>query len=322
MNEQLKKKYKNVVIKALKEYDIEYDMINFLIEETNVFFEVTGNPHVVVKIFQEESSKIEDNLIEAITLEEISSRTNIVVPSIMKSKEGKQVIFVESDDFDIVKRVAVYKYIEGDDFDGKETLPLFESLGEITATIHKALKDVILPNNLIPKKWDKVFYYRDEVPIYHVSQYDDYFTKEDRDFLDKFIIYLDRVLPKYYKGEEHLIHADLNPWNVKLHNNEIRLLDFEEGMIGSVIHEVAIMLFYYKYDPKYDEYKVKEAFFKGYSKILELPIITEYDIDVLIAARATNFVNYNLLIDDNPKIYIDRQLERLRGFVSKYEIEL
>ena len=296
MNDILKNKYKSVAIKALKEFDVDYDKLEFLTEETNVFFEVSGKDHVVLKIFQEESSKIEDNLIEAFMLEEVTKRTNIVVPTMLFSKLGKQVVFIESDEFDMVKRVAVYKYIEGEDFDGKETPLLFERLGEVTATIHNASKSIVIPDNLIPKKWDKVFYYRDEVAEYNEKRHDKYFTQEDRVFLDWFIRYLDSELPKYYNQESFLIHADLNPWNVKLYDGDIRLLDFEEGMLGSAVHDIAIMLFYYRYDPNYKYDEVKRSYLRGYSNVSTLPDFTDFDIDLLIMARTANFINYILLI--------------------------
>ncbi len=315
-------RFKKVAVLGLKEYDLNYDSIEFLTEETNVFFEVKGKDHFVLKIFQEESSKLEDNLIEAFTLDQISNKTNIVVPTIIKSRNDQQIVFVESTDFDTVKRVAVYKYVEGKNFDGLETLPLFERLGEVTAIIHKASKTIVIPSHLEPKKWNQVFYYRDEEAVYHKKEYSKYFSDEDKALLDAFIKYLNKMLPKYYVEKPFLIHADLNPWNIKLHNGEIRLLDFEEGIVGNAIHDIAIMLFYYRYDPNVNYNDIKKAYFEGYRKILDLEDLSDFDIELLIMARITNFINYDLLVDKDPLEYIQENIKKIKDFIKLYKIDL
>lgn len=322
MEKELENKYKKIALKALEKFDINYDHIDFLIEETNVFFEVFGKDHCVLKIFQEESSKIEDNLIEEFLLDEISKRTDIVVPSMIPSKNGDKIVFIDSENFDTAKRVAVYHYVEGKDFDGIETLDLFEMLGKVTAQLHLASKEIIIPHEMKPKKWDKVFYYREEVAVYHQKKYSHIFSTDDLIFLDRFIEYLDNQLPTYYKEESFLIHADLNPWNVKIHEGAIRLLDFEEGMLGCALQDIAIMLFYYRYDPKYNYQEVKEHYLKGYSSMYKLPDFTDFDIDLLIMARTTNFINYTLLIHEDPKDYIQARIKRIKDFIRDYEIQI
>ena len=158
--------------------------------------------------------------------------------------------------------------------------------------------------------------------VYHDEKYVIYFSEEVRIFLDRFIAYLDDILPKYYKEDSFLIHADLNPWNVKLHDGEIRLLDFEEGMLGNAVHDIAIMLFYYRYDPNYNYDEVKESYLKGYSNISLLPKFTDFDIDLLIMARTANFINYVLYIEEEPGNYIKTRILRLKDFVERYNLNL
>lgn len=322
MEKELENKYKKIALKALEQFDIEYEYIDFLVEETNIFFEVFGKDHVVLKIFQEESSKTEDNLIEDFFLDEIAKRTEIVVPYMIPSKNGDKIVFIESEDFDTLKRVALYNYVEGKDLDGNETRELFEELGKVTAKLHLASKEIKIPKEMEPKKWDKVFYYREEVPIFHNKKYAHIFSKEDLTFLDQFIAYLDLKLPTYYKEESYLIHADLNPWNVKIHEGEIRLLDFEEGMLGCALHDIAIMLFYYRYDTNYNYQEIKESYLKGYKSLNKLSDFTDFDIDLLIMARTTNFINYTLLIHEDPKDYIQERIKRIKDFIRNYNIQL
>ncbi len=317
------KPYENLAREALKNYDLEVVNIEFLIEETNIFYTLhTNHSKYVLKIFQEESSKFEDNLIEALLLKEVTSKTNIVVPSILPTKNNEEILFVSTDGFPIKKRVAIYRFVEGTHFDQHETSEMFFELGKTMALLHQATKQITLPDTLKPKRWDKVFYYRDEEVVFKQEKYKKYFSEDDICFYDKFNQYLNKVLPDFYKDDTYLLHADFNPWNILVHNNEIRLLDFEEGMEGSVVHEMAICLFYYRYDQKFNYSDVKNQLYKGYEQITPLPKISDFDIDLLIMARTANFINYVLLIHDDPKDYIKERIKRIKDFLDNYEITI
>lgn len=315
--------FKRLAIKALQRYSINVIDISFLVEETNIFFVIDSTDgKYVLKVFQEESSKLEDNLLEVLLLKEVSLRTNIVVPKIVESIEGDAILFVTTDEFDIQKRVAVYQFMEGVDFHERETDALFVRVGSLMAHLHNATRQIEYPQGIIPKRWDKVFYYRDEEIYYHSEPYRSFFSEEDIAFLDQFIKYLDHKLPNYYEQESFLIHADMNPWNIKLYNDDIRLLDFEEGMEGTVLHELAIFMFYYRFDDNYNYEHMKDLVFQGYQTIAPLPEITDFDLDLLIMARYTNFINYVLILYDDPSEYITERIRRLKEFVSNYQIEL
>jgi hypothetical protein len=58
--------------------------------------------------------------------------------------------------------------------------------------------------------------------------------------------------------------------------------------------------------------------FEGYSSFKKLPDFSEYELELLIAARRVNFLNYVLLVDDEPKEYIQTSIARIQGFIEKY----
>ena len=79
----------------------------------------------------------------------------------------------------------------------------------------------------MPKKWDKVFYYRDETAVYKASKYQQFFTDEYHQVMDFIIPYLDKKLAAYYTHTApQLLHADLNPYNIWTHQNTLRVIDF------------------------------------------------------------------------------------------------
>lgn len=314
-------KFLQVAQEAIKQYGLDVVNIEYLCEETNMFFTVyTTNKLYVLKIFQEESSKLEDNLLEVFMLNEVSTKTDIIVPSVFFSKANEPIVFCEDIDGNI-KRIALYDYLEGTDFDGLETKENVFELGKIVGKMHKASQTFVLPNTMDPKKWDQVFYYRDEEVLYNKEPYRTFYEEEDILLLDQLIPYVNGKLKEYYKDSVFLIHADLNPWNVKLHEGAIRLFDFEEGMVGSFLHELAIFLFYYKYDSRNVYHEFKEAFIKGYEEVLEVPEYDEFDIELLMLARRLNFINYILMINDNPKDYIRLNMKRIKDVLKQYNLD-
>lgn len=319
----IKRRLRKVIELALLEYDIEYNKIEYFIEETNIFYKVYGSDGTVygLKICQDESSTIEDSLAEIFILNTVKNNSDIVIPTVIKSKSHKGVTIINSKYTDAPKRIIIYKWLDGLLFDGNETNELFYLLGQTMAKLHVATQGTQIPQNISPKKWDKIFYFTDEEIVYNKDEYMDKISVNARKLLDNIIPFLDKELAKYYTvNTPQLIHGDINPWNVLLHNEELCLIDFEDVAYGYPLHDLAIALFYYKYNKNFDYNTVKKNIFAGYSSIIDLPTFTEYDIDLLIVARRVNFINYIMVIDENPKQYIERSIKRVIDFIDMYNI--
>ena len=316
-----KRRLHKVAEEALKEYDMRVDKISYLTEETNILFKVqdTNKNKYALKIFQEESSKIEDNLAEVFLINQVAKNSDIKVPEVVSAKNGENIVQIIYEGFEIPKRIALYQWIDGKEIDGREDYDYFYKLGKVAAKLHDATSGIVLPKDINPKKWDKVFYYSGEVAVYKQPKYQKFLSHKFHEIMDFIIPYLNEKLSGYYTSSKpQLLHADLNPYNVWTYRNEIRLIDFEEAMNALPLHDLAIALFYYKYDQNFEYDKVKDKLFEGYNSIKKLPDFNEYDIELLIAARRVNFLNYVLLIMDNPKEYIEVNTERLEKFIKKY----
>jgi Ser/Thr protein kinase RdoA (MazF antagonist) len=318
----MSEQHKHIAVKSLESYDVNPTSIDFFVEETNVFYKVQCKDETfMLKIFEEASSDINDNLAEVYFINQVASKTDIEVPTVLPNKYGKEITLVLDEQSEKTRRTALYTFLEGEPLYQNETPYWFEKLGETTAKLHNLSESLELPSSLHPKRWDKVFYYHDEVAVYNDPKYDTYFTTEDRVLLDWFIQYLDERLKELYIGSTtFIIHGDLNPWNVFIHEDAIRLIDFEEAMDATALHDLAILLFYYRYDTNFNYNDVKTSLFKGYERVRKLPDFTDFEIDLLIMARTANFINYVLLIWEDPKDYISSRLDRIRDFITTYNI--
>ncbi|WKA56550.1 phosphotransferase enzyme family protein [Planococcus shixiaomingii] len=320
-------KFADVAKLAADRYDIQLNEICFLAEETNILYKLsdTNGNKFLMKIFQNNSSNLEDNQLEVYMMNLVIQRGCISLPSILSATDGSEIqeIFLGEDRPPI--RVAVYSWLEGEDLDSNETEERFIHLGEMTARLHAATFGEKVPKTFSPKRWDNVFYYIEDKMVYKQSEYQRYLSREYHELMDAIIPYLNSRLSGYYQineGNLQLIHSDLNPWNVLVSEDAMHIIDFEDTMLGLPLHDIAILLYYYRYEEVFDYENVKDLFFKGYEKIRPLPEFEEFDLELLMTARRVNFLNYILLVSDDPSSFIDKSLPKVREFVRKYNLKI
>jgi Ser/Thr protein kinase RdoA (MazF antagonist) len=322
MKPELIEYYKNVALKALLAYDLEVSEVSFMCEETNVFFKVktVSDELYALKIFQEASSKISDNLAEVFFIDVVKDKTDLNVPTVIKTKHDKEIVLVE-DEEGKEKRIALYEWLDGVEIDENETLETFYDIGKITATLHLGTKGVTYPTNITPKRWDKVFYYIGEEAEYMNDEYQKYVDERYIKVMDKIIPYLDKSLSALYDGQEtQLIHGDLNPFNIMKNDEEYQIIDFEEAFDALPVHDLAIHFFYYEFDDRFEFEEVIREFMKGYHEIIPVTDFQFPEIEMLMTARRVNFLNYCLTVMEDPSKYIEKNIPRVEAFMEKYDI--
>ncbi|MDP5276776.1 phosphotransferase enzyme family protein [Chengkuizengella axinellae] len=312
---------------AADRYDLQIADMSYFTEETNTFYKITdvNGKSYALKIFQEESSTLEDNQVEIYFVNLVSQSDNISIPSIVSAKDGSQIQTIHSKYASTPKRVVLYTWVNGEDLDENENDQRFIKLGELTAQLHNATYRASIPTELSPRMWNKVFYYKGEEAVYKHKKHQKFLSSEFHDLMDHIIPYLNEKLSSYYENninEVQLIHADLNPWNVRVDGEDMHILDFDDVMLGLPIHDFSNMLYYYRYNDNFDYHQIKKLFLQGYEKVRELPHFTEFDLELLMTGRRVNFMNYNILVNEDPKPFIETSIPRVKDFLKKYEIHL
>ncbi|WP_214481753.1 phosphotransferase [Bacillus sp. SM2101] len=312
---------------ATEKYDVQVDELVFLSEETNILYKLKDHLGYtyVMKIFQEESSSLEDNLTEIFFMDIVNKANYVSAPRMISGKDGEKLQVIKSTYTSTPKRVALYSWLEGDDLEGNECEKRFIQLGELTARLHKTTYGIQIPSKITPKTWDKVFYYQGEEAIYKHEKYQKFLSNEFHQIMDGIIPFLNDQLSTYYKNNNEdlqLIHGDLNPSNIKVNGEQMHLIDFEDSMFGLPIHDISIMLYYYKYEETQNFDEVKRFYFQGYRKVRDLPNITDYELELFMTARRVNFLNYILEVSNDPVDFIETSLPRVKEFVEKYNINL
>lgn len=316
-------KYFSVMRQALTNYDIKIKSIKYLLEETNTLYKVIDDQDTkyLLKIFQEESSSLNDNLAEHYLIDVITSKTEILTPKVIKNIAGETVTKIPYKNNRGYKRVVLYSYLSGKPMFGKENSAYFESMGEILAKMHQATEELSFPEYVNPKKMESIFYFENEKLIYNKKKYKKYITKEMKDILAELIPYINQKLKAFYsKGKPQLIHGDLNPWHINRLGERFVIYDFEEALYAYPIHDIAVFLYYYKYNEKWKFNEVKKALFKGYESVKPLPKnLTSKNLELLMMSRRINFFNYVLSVNKHPKEYIETSFSRIKEYYITYK---
>lgn len=305
---------------ALKNYGKEFPSVEFFSNTTSVIYKVVDNNKqtYALKIY-DHSSNIADNQVEILIAEAIRKKRTVSIPEIIKNKEGKNITIINDGLSNEPHRIVLSRWLEGINLKDNESKELFIQLGKSVAQLHLATKDIIIPKNLQPKQWNEVFYFRDEKPVYHDKKYNEIVNSEFKGLMDKAIPILNEGLRKIYDSSPpQLLHGDLNPWNIKIHENQISFLDFEDAILGQSIQDLAILLFYYKDHQKFPYSFVKEHILEGYSSIKPIEKIRDSDLEFLSIARTANFLNYVLTLDGDYEEFIKKGQEKLKMFLSSY----
>ncbi|MBN2796571.1 MAG: phosphotransferase [Clostridia bacterium] len=312
---------RSYMIEALESYAIEVKKISFLTEATNVFYKVVDqNDEVyVMKLYEELSSNLEDSLVEINFLELVKEKTDIHVPEVVKNRYHEKITILEKAHEKYPKRVVVYKWLPGKDYEGNESLDYFKQIGKVMGTLHELTEHYVVPDHLHPKKINQVFYYAGDAPFYLKEKHKSFVTPRYKQVMETLKPILDHGLNQMYENKTPImIHGDFNPYNIRVKENQVYLLDFEDASLAFPVHDIAILFYYYRFDEKYLDYQ--KAFYEGYKSIKPDYIVQEETIEMIMAARDLNFLNYILEISDDPMDYIERNLNRLEAYMQKRKI--
>lgn len=315
--------YDDIAARALAHYpQLKDASLRFFAEESNINYLVEKDGvSYFMKLFVDHSSTMDDNIAEAVLLEHLSTTTDLNVPRVLRNADDAFVTEVPLADGS-VKRAMIATFLTGEPLHERETKERIQALGRMLATLHRAAASLTIPSGVSFKRWDRVLYWRDEVPHYHKPEYRDRMSDADRDLLDRVFPYLDQRLQNIYYGPTILVHGDANPWNVLVEGDDVKLIDFEDALIATPVHDLAICLFYYRYDEHYDYEVMREWLIDGYRDV-DPDFLIDWDIvEMLIIARMVNFINHVLILWDDPKSFIVERMRRLRQYLNQNSITL
>ena len=315
------RRLRQLVLKALDDYDLCVEGVKFLTIETNTMFQILSKDgeKFVLRIYSDEETTLRENQAEMYWLDALKRDTDIKVTEPVARRDGEYITAVSVPNVPGEKRCVLFKWIPGRTLENYLSSDNYYKYGQTLAKLHNHASTLNpLPPDICPKKWDKVFYYPDEPVIYNAPEYSHLFPPERIEILEKVIAYANDEFKRLFVDQDSLIliHGDLHFWNIHFYRGELYVIDFEDINLGYPVQDVAVTLSYGRQLDGYNEWK--EAFKQGYRSIREWPAESERTIETLMAARSVMFINYVARIDSSPEEYIEKRCEGLAQFLQKY----
>ncbi len=310
---------KHITEAILDRYPVKVSSLAFFAHETSILYKVADDKgeEFALKIYDDQSSQVEDNRIEVLMIEAIRQHGIISVAEILHNQQGQSISIYTDPSTGRRYRIVLSKWLSGTDFQDNESKELFIALGRAVADLHEATVSVSLPKDLQPKRWDQVFYFRDEKAVYQEARYFDQTTPEFKEVMDRAVDQLNTKLSHLWAiGEPQLLHGDLNPWNIKVHADQFTILDFEDAIFGPPLQDLAILLYYYQAHASFSYESVKNWIFEGYTSKKTIAGWDDQHIEWLIMARKVNFLNYVLTLEGDYQAYIEKGLALLKSFLA------
>lgn len=318
------RRLRKVALKALEHYDFTVKRLSLLVVETNTHFrvETTTGEKYVLRIYSEEETTLLDNLAEIYWLNALKQDTNLHVTEPVARQDGEFITTITVPNVPPERRCVLFKWIPGKCLAQDLTAGNYETLGQLMARLHNHSESLDRPLSIQPKRWDKVFYYKDEPIVFRSESYQHLFPKDRIGLLETVIRKANNVFEELYADERNmmLIHGDLHFWNVHIHRNRLYLIDFEDTMLGYPVQDIAITLSYGRTLEGYRE--LRDAFERGYTSLRPWPVKSEAQFEALIAARSVMFVNYvaHIDYDEDKEKYIKNRCQELEQFLEIYGV--
>ena len=287
--------------KSLNHWDIKLSNFKLLSEETNILYLINTveEEKYVLRLTNPWSchgpDEVEAELQWLLALRrdcDIPLREPIVTPS------GKRFIQIDGPSKDESYLATVFRFVEGQELGDNMSLQSAERWGKLTATLHRHAATLPIPEGLKLRQARSTFTYCEpEFPIVE----EELITKVNPELgvtAERAARYaelarrMDEEIQSLWDTQEppRLIHNDLHPWNILIHNEELIPIDFEDLQVGYPIQDIAVALFYVAWDERGPE--LVQHFRRGYEELEPWPEQHPKQLQRLMLTRNLALMNF------------------------------
>jgi len=174
------RRLRRLALKVLEQYDLPVSRIRFFAIETNTMFRIDtpGGKRYMLRIYSNDDSTLMENQAEMYWLTALLRDTNLHVTRPIINQNGEYITIEQTPGIPEEQRCAIFEWIPGNVLERSLSPKHYFELGKTMAQLHDHAASLNPPENLEPKKWNRVFYYPDEPIVYDKAYYRQYFSAE------------------------------------------------------------------------------------------------------------------------------------------------
>lgn len=203
---------------------------------------------------------------------------------------------------------ALFHWAEGRPLAADLTVENYRALGRMSARLHEFASAWRPPPGLKPLVWDRTIYYEGTSLVLTDPCFEEYISRNDADAVERVLGEADDELIRLAAAPGRIfLHGNIEMWNVlTTAPGKLRLLDFEDVMVGAPVLDVAVTLYYGRERPGYGG--LSAAYESGYRSVRGWPVVDARQMDLLVAARAAMLLNHALQTEEDKGPVTDRLL--------------
>jgi Ser/Thr protein kinase RdoA (MazF antagonist) len=303
---------------ALQEYPLNVKQIQLLTYHFNAIFRVDTEEgqKYVLRINLPGGRSLAEIRAETGWLAALRRDTPLIVPEPIPRSDGGFVTTVEARGVPEPRHCVIFSWVAGHDLAQEMTPPNYEKLGRVVAQLHQYAQTFRLPKGGWLRLMDKTLPFNHGEAIWDEKINGELMPPTRRavfrETSDRVQILLDALFAN--PSGLRVLHADLHQYNIRVYRGQLRVLDFDDTMLGYPVLDVALSLYYIQAHPEY--IALREAYQRGYESVSPWPETQTGQVQTYIAGRELQLVNY-VLHTTNPLF-----APRLPGFLARAEERL
>ncbi|MBB4824847.1 Ser/Thr protein kinase RdoA (MazF antagonist) [Sporosarcina luteola] len=236
----LLKRARNVALKSLQQYDVDWDSIQFVQLSDAITFKITmsGNEGYLLRIHSDRWSKEEIHS-ELTLLQALNESDDLTVPEGIQSIEGSYVIELDPIDGYRGTCVTMMRWVEGEHSNGKFTDDCVYQMGLLMGRLHNAAASFDPPFGFVRPAWGAESFMQEMTKLEH--HYACFLSKKA---WDTYQVAAEKVLAQLAGISQNdknygLIHGDLHTGNIVFKDDQPYPIDFGRSGYGYYLYDIA-----------------------------------------------------------------------------------
>lgn len=213
----------------------------------------------------------------------VRAEAGVVTPTPIPAPSGEYIQTVEAEGMN-PRRCVLFEFLEGEEPSEDRLLGPFERLGEVSARLHQHAEGWRRPANFERPLWDY------EHMLGARPNWGDWRAAPALDtariaVLEDLSDLVRRRLEGYGNAPHRfgLVHADLRLANLLIHEDETRVIDFDDSGLSWFLYDLATALSFIELRP--DVPQLVQAWVKGYRRVRPLADEDEHEIPTFLMLR-------------------------------------
>lgn len=249
---------------------------------------------------------------EVAWLAALSAQTGLRVPTPQPTAAGALSAVVPSPDHGRALPLVLFSWLPGRDLGDRWTLSQTRAVGAVMARLHEHATRWTMPADAELPLFDDVLTDLPNRLADHPA-----LDAEARQVLSTAYERAQRLQHEAFAGVPMIpLHADLHGGNIKWHDNQLAVFDFDDAGLGAPALDLAISAYYLR-----DDEAAEQALLAGYASVRALPSVTPEQFEAMVAGRNLLLVN-DLLEQPNADLramvpgYVTTSVTRLRHWLD------